>query len=336
MSAIIPPAKQDAVREALQATFGVAAPESLTLVQGGLSSALVCRAVVRGRSWLLRVETARDAVRDPARQYACMMAAAQAGLAPRVRYAHAATGVAILDFIEARPLSTYPGGGPAIAGELAGLVAALQATPTFPAALDYFEVIDSLAAAVQASGVLAPEAAAASFAAYGEVRDLYQRLTPLDRVSSHNDLNPSNVLYDGKRLWLIDWETAFGADPHLDPATLAYWYGLEGEAEAALLTRVFGRTDQAVRARHLLMLQVCRVFYAAMMLLHLAGSRPPGAPPIADLSAPSLAEVRLKLRTGAIQVGEASGRLMLAKASLSAVLEAVRSPAFAEMGRLAA
>jgi aminoglycoside phosphotransferase (APT) family kinase protein len=332
MSAI-PPAKQAAVRKALQATFGVTAPESLTLVRGGLSSALVCRAVVRGRPWLLRVETARDAVRDPARQYACMMTAAQAGLAPRVRYAHAATGVAILDFVDARPLSTYPGGGAAIAGELAGLVARLQATPAFPAALDHFEAIDSLAAAVRASGVLAPEAAAAPFAAYGEVRDLYRRLTPLRRVSSHNDLNPANVLYDGARLWLIDWETAFGADPHVDPATLAYWYGLEGEAETALLIRVFGRADEAVRARHLLMLQVCRVFYATMMLLHVAGSRPPGAPPIADLSAPSLAEVREKLRAGAITVGEPAGQLMLAKASLNAALEAVRTPAFAELGR---
>jgi thiamine kinase-like enzyme len=28
-------------------------------------------------------------------------------------------------------------------------------------------------------------------------------------VSSHNDLNPNNVLFEGERAWLIDWELAF-------------------------------------------------------------------------------------------------------------------------------
>lgn len=36
------------------------------------------------------------------------------------------------------------------------------------------------------------------------------------QVSAHNDINPRNVLFDGERLWLVDWELAFRNDPLAD------------------------------------------------------------------------------------------------------------------------
>ena len=38
-------------------------------------------------------------------------------------------------------------------------------------------------------------------------------------VSSHNDVLPRNVLFDGKRLWLIDWENGNRNEPLADLAT---------------------------------------------------------------------------------------------------------------------
>jgi hypothetical protein len=40
---------------------------------------------------------------DPGRIFACMSAAAEAGLAPRVRYNKAEDGISITDFVEAVP-----------------------------------------------------------------------------------------------------------------------------------------------------------------------------------------------------------------------------------------
>jgi len=39
-------------------------------------------------------------------------------------------------------------------------------------------------------------------------------------VSSHNDPNPRNILFDGQRLWLVDWELRFRNDPLTDIAIL--------------------------------------------------------------------------------------------------------------------
>ena len=52
----------------------------------------------------------------------------------------------------------------------------------------------------------------------------------------HNDPNPMNILYDGSRLYLIDWETSGLNHPYFDLATLGLFlgYGLEAIQNAIL------------------------------------------------------------------------------------------------------
>src|ERR1700744_4362504 len=96
----IPAHRREDVDRALRFAFGTTAISGLTTRRGGLSSALVYRAVVRGRPCLIRAETVRDGFRDPVRHYACLGIAAEAGIAPPLRFADADRGVAIMDFIE--------------------------------------------------------------------------------------------------------------------------------------------------------------------------------------------------------------------------------------------
>ncbi|WKE67156.1 phosphotransferase family protein [Gallaecimonas kandeliae] len=44
--------------------------------------------------------------------------------------------------------------------------------------------------------------------------------SPLPLVSAHVDLNPQNCLWQGPRLWLVDWEYGSLADPYYDIAAL--------------------------------------------------------------------------------------------------------------------
>ena len=119
-------------------------------------------------------------------------------------------------------------------------------------------------------------------------------------VSSHNDPNPRNIIFDGERLWLIDWETAFRNDPLTDVAILAENFAGTPELEDALLQGWLERpADQELRARLLLMRQLTRIYYGAILLSAFAAS--PRAVPDGDLAAPtpdgfraSIAEGRLK------------------------------------------
>jgi thiamine kinase-like enzyme len=65
-------------------------------------------------------------------------------------------------------------------------------------------------------------------------------LGPVDLAFGHNDLLPSNLIDDGERLWLIDWDYAGFSTPLFDLANLATNAGLAPDEERRLLGLYFG------------------------------------------------------------------------------------------------
>lgn len=59
-------------------------------------------------------------------------------------------------------------------------------------------------------------------------------------VFGHHDLLPANLLDDGERLWLIDWEYGGFGTPLFDLANLAGNAGLPGDDERMMLAAYFG------------------------------------------------------------------------------------------------
>ena len=332
----IPHAKQPAVDRALMAAFGTTEMDSVATVSGGLSGALTYRIRVGGIAYLLRVETQRDGFQDPHRWYTCMAIAAQACLAPRVRYADAADGVAIMEFIPEQSWAIdYAGTREDLIVEAAQAIRALHQTPAFPPLVDYMEGMDAVLAGFQATGLIAPAAICELLDRFGAVRAAY-RTDPADRVSSHNDLNPRNILYDGRRLWFIDWESAFLADRHVDLATLANFITHTPAEEELLLRTYFGQTpDARQRARHVVMRQVNHLFYGLIMLTTVAGMRPGEQAP-GGLDGPSLAEIHLSIGEGTFVLDGWDGQVAYGKARLTEALAGMKTQAFDQALRVLA
>jgi thiamine kinase-like enzyme len=61
----------------------------------------------------------------------------------------------------------------------------------------------------------------------------------VEMVIGHNDLLAANILDDGKKLWLIDWEYAGFNSPLFDLAGLASNNSLSEDQERAMLTQYF-------------------------------------------------------------------------------------------------
>lgn len=319
------PAVRAAVARGLTAAFGVAEPDSIVALGGGLSGAGVFRIRVGGIAYLLRLDQARDGFRDPQRAYACMRIAAAGLLAPRVRYADAEDGVAIMDFIEERPLSLeYCGTPDELVVEAAQTVRALHAGPPFPPLVDYLDGIDALVAQFQARGLVAPAAMAELLDRYRELRARY-RTDPADLVASHNDLNPRNILYDGSRLWLVDWESAFLADRYVDLACIANLFARTPAQEDLLLATYFGAADATRRARLQVMRQVNHLFYGLVMA-NAVGDQPQAR----DLSGRSLEDLHEALTLGEPVLDTEAGRFGYVRARLAAAIEGMRTPQFAE------
>ena len=279
---------------------------------------------VAGSDFVLRLTLSRDELRDPTRGFACMRIAAQAGLAPTLRYADAESGVAIMDLVEARPLGAYPGGGPALIVELAQAIRTLHAATPVPELVDDIAGMGRLVDQQRSSGLLHPAATDELFERYSGLAALY-RTAPGDRVSSHNDLNPGNMVFDGRRLWLIDWEAAFLADRFVDLATVANWFGLDARGESLLLHTYFGGAPSPEhRARLTVMRTVNHVFVGTIFLNTAAAERPGVLPSDRTLAGPSLAELQAGLRTGRFGFAAWEDRVAYGKARLAQALADLR------------
>jgi len=291
LDGVIPFDRREAVQRGLEAAFPGAAVESIAVVTGGASGALIFKIRVGGGDCLLRLETARDGFRDPERQYACLKIAAEAGVAPKLSYADARDGVAITGFVRVVPAD--PNQPPNVrAPAIVKQLLRLHAAPLFPRLVDYMEGMESLIGQVRASGILPPSGLYAMLSAFAALKAAYPR-GETDLVSSHNDLNPSNILFDGERPWFVDWESAFAADRYVDLAAIANFFARSEAEREAVLAAYFGAAlDDYRRARFFLMRQISRLFYATVMLNAAATERPGSRLTAADLNVPRLADIQ--------------------------------------------
>jgi aminoglycoside phosphotransferase (APT) family kinase protein len=324
----VPEPQREPARSALAAVFGPAGVTAIERVSGGASGALTYRVEAEGRSFFLRIEARLDAPFRNPHQYDCMRIAAEAGIAPPLRYADAGTGTAIMDFMPTRPLTDYPGGPPALARDLGRLVARLQQTSPFPAHFEFPKIVAWLLGHLRTSGLFADGLLDAHAAGFERIREAYV-WDPAECVSSHNEPNPNNVIFDGERLWLIDWESACRNDRLTDVAILTQYLVPAPELQAALVESWLGRPPDAyLSARLTLMRQLTRLYYAG--LLFSVAARGARAEPETDLSAPTPAEFGAAVAAGRHTPGSPETMCVLGKMSLAAFRAGLDDPGFEE------
>jgi thiamine kinase-like enzyme len=321
----MPAERRDVARTALAAAgirYATIAP-----VTGGASGALIYRVEENGRRYLLRMEGARRSpLRNP-HQYACMRIASDAGIAPSLHHVDAEAGVALMDFVSVRPFEEFPGGRIALARAAGELVARLQAAPAFPQFVEYFDALERLLRYLRSANLFAPGLLDPHLDGFSRIR---AALPPSAvQVSAHNDPNPRNMLFDGRRLWLVDWETAYRNDPLVDIAILLDQLETTPETEDALLAAWCGRQpDAGLRARLLLVRAATRLYYAGLVLASFAAV--PRERPDSDISAPTPGEFRRAVEEGRLAPASRETLYTLGKMQLAGFLAALAAPGFAE------
>lgn len=291
--AVLPAARRDIAISAIAAVLGPAATVNVRPVTGGVSGAGVFLVEASRRRFVLRLEGQPSPLRNPY-QYDSMRIAAEAGVAPRIHYLDASDRVVMMDFVEDRSLETYPGGPLGLAQATGALLKQLRGLPLFPRFMDYPDIVDRVWAHVCKTGLFADGILDAASQRLAEIRKTYV-LDTSAYVSSHNDFLPRNLLFDGERLWLIDWENAFRDDPLIDLATALDNFAPSPDLEEALLLACLGQApDRFLRDRLALARSLTRLFYAGVLFS--ASASGPRARPDADLSAPTAAEFERLIR----------------------------------------
>ena len=143
-------------------------------------------------------------------------------------------------------------------------------------------------------------------------------------MSTHNDVNPTNLLYDGNRLWLIDWESAKRNDPFIDIAQVCVALATTAELEDLVLRRVLSSPpDDLVRARLLLAKQLVRLLTGAALVL--VTSAPPE--PVDLDAAMTMDEVNAAVGRGDLAAGQPATLRAIGTAILRRAHDVRTSPA---------
>lgn len=231
------------VDEAIASIRPWAAASSIAVspLPGGLTNRNY-RVVVDGEAFHLRIWAERADVLgiDRQREYRCTVAASRAGVAPAVVQFIPEIGVMVTRFIAGRPLSTEDLSHADTVGRVVDAMRRYHTGVVFEATYSPFQIIESyIRVARQRHAPLPPD-----------VDALRRRVVEIEAVTRpgvlvracHNDLWGPNLIDDGSRIRIVDWEYAGTGDLFFDLANLASYRSSSDDDDASLLHAYFGET----------------------------------------------------------------------------------------------
>jgi aminoglycoside phosphotransferase (APT) family kinase protein len=126
-------------------------------------------------------------------------------------------------------------------------------------------------------------------------------------VMSHNDVNPTNLVFDGARVMLVDWQTAAPNDALYDLAAIAMFLRLD-EATCRQLIAAHNDAPVEVLPDAFRYFRRCAAVLSGVAGLNAARLRGHSGGEIARDATPSLNEFYQQLRSGTIDIGSVSGQ----------------------------
>jgi aminoglycoside phosphotransferase (APT) family kinase protein len=140
-------------------------------------------------------------------------------------------------------------------------------------------------------------------------------------VLSHNDVNPSNLVYDGTGITIVDWATAGPGDPFYDLGTLALFLRMDEATCLRLLAAYDGGTPpSAIPERLVYTRRLVGVLAGSASLMLARRTEHPGGDAAVE-DALALGDFYQQMRAGTLRLGTPEGQwafgLALVKESLA-------------------
>lgn len=232
---------------------------------GGLSTSTLYRVAAGERHYTVRITAPNDHHNDLPHEHLVMQKINSLGIAPHSHYINAEAGIAIADFIAGQPFFPWTEDRPPFLPMLATTVRTLHDGPTLPLGDSIFDkataAINKLPPAYQATPLVI------------EATALFTPLEPFLRNPAylrpmHGDLNPGNMIFDGTKLWFVDWTEAQQDNLYFDLACCAHFFfhGSE-ELQVEFLHAYFGRPPVVDElSAYGQMLVFCALYYGLVFL----------------------------------------------------------------------
>lgn len=175
----------------------------------------------------------------------CQEAAFQAGVSPEVT--HCADGMLVTRYIDAAPLNADGLRDEALLARLSATIRRLHdVRDDLAGEMLYFcpfQTVRTYAATARRLNARLPS----DLDAYlDDAKQLARGIGPFRPTLCHNDLLPANIIDDGARLWLVDWEYAGIGNPLFDLASISSNAQLNEELESVLVKAYAGTVNQQI------------------------------------------------------------------------------------------
>ena len=294
---------------------------TITRIAAGLSGAEVHRVEAAGQRYVLKRSSPDEPAADWRRRVDIQRMAAAAGVAPRIVHADEERRAVLSAFVDDKSFTAFvmdPRTRPAAIALLGQTLRRVHDLPIPPGAtaLPPRTLLANIWPEVDASG------AVPAF-----VGDAVQRMLaeeppadPRALVLSHNDVNPTNLVYDGAAIVLLDWQTAGPMHPFFDLAAISVFLRMDDATCCALLAAHDGAPVDRLPARFAYTRRLAAIVCGTCFLWLARAAPPTYAPPSLDAT-PALAEIYQQLRAGALDVASAAGQrafgLALVKAGVT-------------------
>jgi thiamine kinase-like enzyme len=240
----------EAVFEHLECLRGK--PRRTIRLDGGLTNRNF-RVTTEERDVVVRLSSSEDSAVlaiDRDAEYASSCAAAEAGAAPSVIEYVPEHHVLVVEYIDGHTFTEEDLHDPVNIRRTADVCRTLHAGPRFPTNFDMFDVQAAYLTTVRQRGFRLPER-------YLEFAPQLDRIRAAltvrgeGTVPCNNDLLAANIIDDGERLWLIDYEYAGNNDPCFELGNLASESHLSTRELTQLVSHYYGQElrHKVARAR---------------------------------------------------------------------------------------
>ncbi|MDA0637830.1 phosphotransferase family protein [Nonomuraea sp. MCN248] len=219
-------------------------PRSVEELPGGMTNRNF-KVTTDGGAYVVRVFGSEGSLLhiDRDAEHLATLAAAEAGVGAPVHAYLPGEGL-VVGFIPGRTFTEADVRDPANLPRVAEVCRRLHAGPRFPRDFDMFDVQRRYLAVVRERGFRLP----ARYLDFMPLVAQIQKSLQVRReatVPCNNDLLAGNIIDDGRRLWLIDYEYAGNNDPCFELGNLCSESGLSPDQLEELVTAYYGR-----RLRH--------------------------------------------------------------------------------------
>jgi thiamine kinase-like enzyme len=181
-------------------------------------------------------------------EYRNSVAAAAAGAGPPVLEYRPSDRLLVLRFIEGQTLTSADVAAERNIPRIAQACRRLHAGERFGNDFDMFDVQRGYLAVARSRGFRVPDGYDDLLPAFIAAQQALAA-RPMATVPCHNDLLAANLIDDGDRIWLIDYELSGNNDPCFELGNIAAESHLSADALAALVTAYHGRPRHAMIAR---------------------------------------------------------------------------------------